>query len=67
MEGSLGCDRMKKAIWKVAPFGDYTFRSSRAYQLTLGLENPSFDPLKDSIINRFGAEDWIGIKVFSVL
>ncbi|MGH9961965.1 MAG: three-Cys-motif partner protein TcmP, partial [Pyrinomonadaceae bacterium] len=29
----LGCDRMKQAIWKVAPFGDYAFRGTRSPQL----------------------------------
>ncbi len=30
-----GADRMKAAIWKVAPFGDFTFRGTRSTQLTL--------------------------------
>jgi len=30
-----GCDRMKQAIWKVAPFGDFAFRASRSGQLPL--------------------------------
>ena len=58
----LGCDRMKQSIWKVAPFGDFSFRSVRAYQLTLGLEEPDFEPLKDSIINKFREQDWIRIE-----
>lgn len=33
----LGCDRMKQAIWKVAPSGDYAFRGSRAQQLGFDL------------------------------
>ena len=28
-----GCDKMKQAIWKVAPFGDYRFRGSQLGQL----------------------------------
>jgi len=58
----LGCDRMKQSIWKVAPFGDFSFRSVRTYQLTLGLEEPDFEPLKDSIINKFREQDWIRIE-----
>ena len=30
----LGSDKMKQAIWKVAPFGDYRFFGSRIGQLT---------------------------------
>ena len=58
----IGCDRMKQAIWKIAPFGDFSFRSVRTYQLTLGLEEPDFEPLKDSIINKFREQDWIRIE-----
>jgi three-Cys-motif partner protein len=32
-----GCDKMKQAIWKVAPFGDFAFHGTKSGQLTLGL------------------------------
>ncbi len=37
-----GCDLMKKAIWKVAPSGDFAFRGARNDQLVLGVDNPDF-------------------------
>ena len=58
----LGSDRMKQAIWKVAPFGDFAFRGVHANQLTLGLEAPDLDPLKDMILKQFGSRGWIGIE-----
>lgn len=57
----LGSDRMKQAIWKVAPFGDFTFRGAHTGQLTLGLEEPDLDPLKDLILKQFIGKGWLGI------
>jgi len=48
-----GCDRMKQAIWKVAPFGDFAFRASRSGQLPLHLENPDFRPRKAALQAEF--------------
>ena len=31
-----GCDKMKQAIWKIAPFGGFKFKSGLLNQLTLG-------------------------------
>jgi three-Cys-motif partner protein len=58
----LGSDRMKQAIWKVTPFGDFAFRGVHANQLTLGLEEPDLDPLKELILNQFIGKGWIGIE-----
>jgi len=58
----LGSDRMKQAIWKVAPFGDFSFRGVHVNQLTLGLENPDLNPLKDLILNKFIDREWIEIE-----
>jgi three-Cys-motif partner protein len=58
----LGSDRMKKAIWKVAPFGDFAFRGVHANQLTFGLEEPDLDPLKHLILNQFRGKGWIEIE-----
>jgi len=56
-----GCDRMKQAIWKVAPFGDFAFRASRSGQLPLGLENPDFSPLKTALQSKFRQAGWISV------
>lgn len=58
----LGSDRMKQAIWKVTPFGDFAFRGVHANQLTLGLEETDLDTLKDLILNQFRGKGWIGIE-----
>jgi len=58
----LGSDRMKQAIWKITPFGDFAFRGVHANQLTLGMEEPDLCPLKELILNKFTDEGWIGIE-----
>lgn len=53
----LGCDRMKQAIWKVVPFGDFAFRGSQT--LTLGITNADFEPLKAALRAQFHGKGWI--------
>ena len=57
----LGCDRMKAAIWKVAPEGTYEFRGTHGGQLALSLE-PSFEPLKMQLLDEFGDGRWYPIE-----
>jgi three-Cys-motif partner protein len=57
----LGCDRMKQAIWSVAPFGDFAFRGTHSSQLILGLTNPDFRPLEAAISQQFGGAEWVTI------
>lgn len=45
----LGADRMKQAIWKVAPVGDFAFRGGRNAQLALGLPTVDYNPLRNAI------------------
>ena len=59
----LGCDRMKQAMWKVAPFGDFRFRSGLKNQLFLGPEIVDFSPLKDALLNEFGLNQWVTIEL----
>ena len=56
-----GSDRMKAAVWSVAPFGDFTFRGTKSAQLKLGLNQPDFEPLKRALVDQFGCEDWVTI------
>ena len=44
-----GADIMKRAIWKVAPFGDYSFRGTHSNQLTLGLDSTDYTHLGEQI------------------
>jgi len=57
-----GADRMKEAIWKVVPFGDFAFRGSRSTQLGLDLVQADFRPLQESVHERFGSEGWVTIE-----
>jgi three-Cys-motif partner protein len=58
----LGCDRMKQAIWKVAPFGDYAFRGARTAQLGLGLEAVDPAALGEELAAAFKRGEWIRVK-----
>jgi three-Cys-motif partner protein len=48
----LGCDKMKEAIWKIAPFGDYAFRSGM--DDTFDLFGADLSPLKRQLRAEFG-------------
>ena len=54
-----GSDRMKAAIWNVAPFGDFTFRGQD--QLTLGVE-PDYARLRQVLLQQFGDKGWVSIE-----
>lgn len=53
-----GCDKMKQAIWKIAPFGDYKFKSGIINQFTLGESVVDFIPLENSLLERFSGQGW---------
>src|SRR2546426_2758018 len=57
-----GADRMKEAIWKVVPFGDFAFRGSRSTQLGLDLAQADFRPLQESVHRRFASAGWVTIE-----
>ena len=57
---TLGSDRMKQAIWTVAPFGDYSFRGGEQAQISF-LE-PDFAPLQEALIKRFEEAGWVSIE-----
>ncbi|HEU4386651.1 MAG TPA: three-Cys-motif partner protein TcmP [Blastocatellia bacterium] len=63
--GLKGCDRMKQAIWKVAPFGDFAFKGSRSGQLSLELKFSDFGPLKRALRQEFHDKGWVRIKEVS--
>ena len=53
---------MKKAIWKVAPFGDFRFRGNQLGQLVLGSDLVDFTLLEEAIHREFGQKGWQYIK-----
>ena len=57
-----GCDKMKQAIWKVAPFGDFKFRGSQLGQLTLGPDFVDFSLLEKVLHEEFRAKGWQKIE-----
>jgi three-Cys-motif partner protein len=61
-QSTKGSDRMKQAIWKVDPFGDFAFRGTHSGQLVLGMEEPDLRPLQHVLHRRFGGMDWITIE-----
>ncbi len=54
-----GSDRMKEAIWRVAPFGDFAFRGHD--QLMLGVA-PDDTPLREGLLRQFGGTGWVSIE-----
>ena len=57
-----GCDKMKQAIWKVAPFGDYRFHGGQNQQLTFGTELLDFGPLEQALQREFAPKGWTDIE-----
>jgi three-Cys-motif partner protein len=54
-----GADKMKQAIWKVAPFGNFAFHGTHVKQLTLGL-SADFEPLRRAV-RDFAGKSWVTI------
>lgn len=54
-----GSDRMKEAIWKIAPLGDFTVRGQD--QLILGVE-PDYRPLQQALVRNFRDAGWVSIE-----
>ena len=61
-----GCDVMKKAMWKTAPFGDFKFKSGMASQLILGIEPADFMSLREALHTEFGLDRWVTLKEVEV-
>lgn len=57
-----GCDKMKQAIWKVAPFGDFKFRGSQLGQLVLGEGLVDFNLLENALRYQFVSKGWQKIE-----
>ena len=61
-QNSLGCDKMKHAMWKVAPLGDFRFTGGLDRQFTLGPGVVDFDRLKDDLVSEFGMNEDVSIE-----
>ena len=61
-KSSDGCEKMKQAIWKVAPFGDFRFRGSQLGQLMLGDGLVDFSVLEKDLQKEFRSQEWQTIE-----
>ena len=53
---------MKKAIWKVAPWGEFAFRGGMRDQMVMmGLAQPDFSPLRHTLRERYGGKGWVSV------
>lgn len=57
----LGANRMKQAIWRVAPFGDFTFRGLGRDQLSLELAVTDTMPFRQHL-RDFAGDRWTTIE-----
>ena len=56
-----GSDRMKAAIWKADPTGNFRFRGTKSSQLELGIDIGNFEPLMQALRDEFTSKGWIPI------
>lgn len=61
-KNELGCDKMKQAMWKAAPDGDFRFKGGMGDQLTFGTDMVDFGRLRDELRERFGIGEWLSIE-----
>ena len=57
-----GCDKMKQAMWKVAPLGGYRFRSDTLGQLSFQSRLVDFNELGRTLVDEFGMNQPIEIE-----
>lgn len=61
-QNAKGCDKMKEAIWKVAPQGEYMFRPSPWGQLSLDFGGPGTSLLRGHLTAEFASAGWVTIE-----
>lgn len=62
---STGCARMKEAMWRVAPGGDYRFVGARKSQFSMTAFSEAFvdyTGLASDLIAKFGHNNWITLE-----
>ena len=53
-KNDLGCDKMKQAIWKVDPFGNFQFKSATRDQMILGPSFANLNRIDEVLVSEFG-------------
>jgi len=61
-QNDLGCEKMKRAMWKVAPLGGFRFTGGMDRQLMLGPEMVDTSPLQDDLLSEFGLNQWLSME-----
>ena len=61
-QNEQGCDKMKHAMWKAAPLGNFRFTGGMDIQFTLGDNMVDFDRLKNELVDEFGKNRNVGIE-----
>lgn len=61
-EDLTGCDKMKQAIWKIAPFGNFKFMGDLSNQIALGPSVVDFEPLERALLEKFFGKGWLRIE-----
>lgn len=56
---TLGSDRMKEAIWKADPFGDYCFRGGEQAEISF---EPDFALFQKALVKQFEEAGWVSIE-----
>ena len=51
-----GLKKMKSAMWKIAPLGDYRFSDNTADELVLFTPDPDLTPLQDMLVSAFNGQ-----------
>lgn len=59
----LGCEKMKSAMWAVAPTGSYRFNGIRRNQpLLLTQDELGFRSLAEDLVSQFGHDRWVSVE-----
>ena len=61
-KSDLGCDKMKQAMWKVAPFGAYSFKGETLGQFSFGAQVVDFTELDSALTDEFGMNQEVSIE-----
>ena len=62
-QSSQGCDKMKQAMWKTSPFGDFRFTGGIDGQLTFGSAIVDYSLLEKSLRSEFGLNQCVSIEL----
>ncbi len=59
---SVGCDRMKQAMWRAAPDGSFQFRGQRGGQMALDIGGPNYEMLREELVAFIGSRENVEVR-----